>query len=175
MDNYSAFIQDDWRLGGNFVLNLGLRYDYYGVVKVRPTTPVEVEIVNFEAATDLRKLDFGPLRDPLEPYEPDTHELRPESGFCLDAQRSGNDGRPRWRRLSVQPALDCDRSAKRGEPVHPVQDRVQPDRSGSRGVKWPMYTDDTAVIALARRSGQEDASSRSSTPTCRRPTPSSRW
>ena len=34
MDNYSAFIQDDWRLGTSFVLNLGLRYDYYGVVKV---------------------------------------------------------------------------------------------------------------------------------------------
>ena len=34
MDNYSAFIQDDWRLGNRFVLNLGLRYDYYGVVKV---------------------------------------------------------------------------------------------------------------------------------------------
>ena len=33
MDNYSAFIQDDWRLGSNFVLNLGLRYDYYGTVK----------------------------------------------------------------------------------------------------------------------------------------------
>ena len=34
MDNYSAFIQDDWRLGASFVLNLGLRYDYYGTVKV---------------------------------------------------------------------------------------------------------------------------------------------
>ena len=64
MDNYSAFIQDDWRFGGRFVLNLGLRYDYYGTVQVKPTTPVEVEIVNFENPTDLNKLDFGPLRIP---------------------------------------------------------------------------------------------------------------
>ena len=60
MDNYSAFIQDDWRFGGRFVLNLGLRYDYYGVIKVKPTTPVEVEIVNYENATDLREAGFRP-------------------------------------------------------------------------------------------------------------------
>ena len=82
MDNYSAFIQDDWRLGANFVANLGLRYDYYGVVKVYPTTPVEVEIVNFEAASDLTKLDFGPLRDPLEPYNPDGMNFGPRAGFA---------------------------------------------------------------------------------------------
>ena len=34
MDNYSVFVQDDWRVGNNFVLNLGLRYDYYGTVEV---------------------------------------------------------------------------------------------------------------------------------------------
>ncbi len=101
MDNYSAFIQDDWRLGGNFVMNLGLRYDYYGVVKVQPTTPVEVEIVNFEPATDLRRMDFGPLRDPLEPYQPETMNFGPRAGIRMDGQRLGNDSRARRRRLHV--------------------------------------------------------------------------
>ena len=82
MDNYSAFIQDDWRLGGSFVLNLGLRYDYYGTVEVTPTTPVAVEIVNYENPTDLTKLDFGPLRDPLKPYDPDSFNLGPRAGFA---------------------------------------------------------------------------------------------
>ena len=44
--------------------------------------PVEVEIVNFEKATDLRKLDFGPLRDPMEPYNPDSFNLGPRLGFA---------------------------------------------------------------------------------------------
>ena len=63
LDNGSRqrFIQDDWRLGDRFVLNLGLRYDYYGQVKVRPTTDVPVEIVNYEAPTDLRKWTSVPL------------------------------------------------------------------------------------------------------------------
>ena len=37
----------------------------------RSKTDVPVEIVNFEAPTDLRKMDFGALRNPLRPYEPD--------------------------------------------------------------------------------------------------------
>ena len=40
MSQSSGFIQDDWRLGNSFVLNLGLRYDYYGIAKVRPTTDI---------------------------------------------------------------------------------------------------------------------------------------
>src|SRR5262245_18733857 len=79
MDQYSAFIQDDWRVGNRLVLNLGMRYDFYDVVKVRPTTDVAVEIVNYEAPTDLRKMDFGPLRDPLRPYEPDGNNFGPRA------------------------------------------------------------------------------------------------
>src|SRR5687767_2367204 len=82
MDQYGAFIQDDWRLGSSFVLNLGLRWDYYGVAQVFPTTDVPVELVNLENPTDLRRLDFGPKRDPLHPYEPDGNNIGPRVGFA---------------------------------------------------------------------------------------------
>jgi hypothetical protein len=90
MDQYSEFIQDDWRMGTHLMVNLGLRCDYYGIVKLRPTTPVAVEIVNFEAPTDLRKLDFGALRDPLRPNEPDGNNFGPRAGFAwtVDEQRA---------------------------------------------------------------------------------------
>ena len=82
MDSYSAFIQDDWRLGSQFVLNLGLRFDSYSTIHVRPTTDVPVEIVNFEKITDINKLDFGPPRDPQNPINADTMNFGPRMGFA---------------------------------------------------------------------------------------------
>ena len=49
---------------------------------MKPTSDVAVEIVNYEDPTDLRKLDFGPLRDPDKPYDPDTMNFGPRLGFA---------------------------------------------------------------------------------------------
>jgi outer membrane receptor protein involved in Fe transport len=46
LDEYGAFIQDDWRATSRLVFNLGLRYDYYSTIIVEPTTSATVEIVN---------------------------------------------------------------------------------------------------------------------------------
>ena len=175
MDNYSAFLQDDWRLGNNFVLNLGLRYDYYGTIHLKATSPVEVEIVNFEAATDLRKLDFGALRDPQRPYEPDSFNLGPRVGLRMDVERGGVDSRAWWRRLPLQPAPDCDSSSKRGEPVHPVQDYVQPDRNAGQEHQVADVHRRHSCHCSREKPGAGRASSRYSTPTSRSPTPSSQW
>ena len=154
MDNYSAFVQDDWRLGSNFVLNLGLRYDYYGVVEVLPTTPVEVEIVNFEAASDLRKLDFGPLRDPLRPYEPDTVNFGPRAGFAWTA----NDSETTVVRGGVgflySPHLIATVRQSVANPYIPFRIVYNRTEAASRGVKWPLYTDDMAQFALADAGGR---------------------
>jgi hypothetical protein len=154
MDNYSAFIQDDWRLGSRFVANLGLRYDYYGVVQVLPTTPVEVEIVNFERATDLRKLDFGPLRDPLRPYEPDTVNFGPRAGFAWTL----NDDESTVVRGGVgflySPHLIATVRQSVANPYIPFRIVYNRTEALARGVKWPMYTDDMSVFALADANGR---------------------
>jgi len=153
MDNYSAFLQDDWRLGSNFVLNLGLRYDYYGTVKVRPTTSVEVEIVNFERATDLRKLDFGALRDPLEPYEPDGMNFGPRAGFAWTL----DEGEKTVVRGGVgylySPHLIATVRQSAANPFIPFRIIYNRTEVAARGIKWPMYTDDSAVIARRDAAG----------------------
>jgi hypothetical protein len=154
MDQYSGFIQDDWRLGNRFVLNLGLRYDYYGQVKVRPTTDVPVEIVNFEAPTDLRKMDFGALRDPLRPYEPDGNNFGPRAGFAwtLDEhQRTvvrGGVG------VLYSPHLIATVRQSAANPFIPFRTVYNRTEIATRQIKWPLYTDESAPFALADAGGK---------------------
>jgi outer membrane receptor protein involved in Fe transport len=154
MDQYSGFLQDDWRLGDRFTLNLGLRYDYYGQVKVRPTTPVEVEIVNFENPTDLRKLDFGPLRDPLRPYEPDGNNFGPRVGFAwtLDEQeRTVIRGGVAY---LFSPNLAATVRQSAANPFIPFRTVYNRTEIAARSVKWPLYTDESSVLALADAAGR---------------------
>ena len=154
MDQYSGFIQDDWRLGDRFVLNLGLRYDYYGVVKVRPTTDVPVEIVNFEAPTDLRSLDFGALRDPLEPYEPDANNFGPRIGFAWTVdqhQRTVVRGGVGYLHSPHLVATVRQSAANPFIPFRIVYNRTE---ISTRAIKWPLYTDESMVYALADSGGR---------------------
>ena len=154
MDQYSAFIQDDWRLGDRFVLNLGLRYDYYGQVKVKPTTDVPVEIVNFEAPTDLRRLDFGALRDPLRPYEPDGNNLAPRAGFAwtVDEQQQtvvrGGAG------LLYSPHLVATVRQSAANPFIPFRTVYNRTEIAARQIRWPLYTDESMPFALADAGGR---------------------
>ena len=155
MDNYSAFLQDDWRLGSRFVLNLGLRYDYYGVIKVHPTSPVEVEIVNFERATDLRRLNFGALRDPQRPYEPDTVNFGPRLGFAWTLDDADSTVVRGGVGYLYSPHLIATVRQSAANPYIPFRITYNRTEVAERGIKWPMYTDDTSVIARREAGGRK--------------------
>lgn len=154
MDQYGAFIQDDWRLGSNFVLNMGLRWDYYGVAKVYATTDVPVELVNLADPTDLRKLDFGPKLDPMHPYEPDGNNFGPRVGFAwtLGADEAtvirGGVG------YLYSPTLPMTVRQAVNHPTIPYRVVYNRTESAARNVKWPMYTDDALPLAQADSAGK---------------------
>ena len=154
MDQYGLFIQDDWRLGSNFVLNLGLRWDYYGVAKVYATTPVPVELVNLENPTDLRRLDFGAKRDPLRPYEPDGNNFGPRVGF---AWTLGPDEATVVRGgvgFLYSPTLPMTVRQAVNHPTIPYRVVYNRTESAARKVRWPMYTDDMLPLAQADSAGR---------------------
>ena len=154
MDQYSGFLQDDWRVGNRLVLNLGLRYDYYGVVKVRATTPVEVEIVNYEAPTDLRKMDFGALRDPLRPYEPDRNNFGPRAGFAWTVDRSDRTVVRGGVGYMFSPHLVATVRQSAANPFIPFRIVYNRTEIAARGIKWPIYTDESRVYALNDAQGR---------------------
>jgi Carboxypeptidase regulatory-like domain/TonB dependent receptor/TonB-dependent Receptor Plug Domain len=153
MDQYSGFLQDDWRLGDRLMLNLGLRYDYYGTIKVRPTTPVEVEIVNYEAPTDLRQLDFGPLRDPLRPIEPDGNNVGPRLGFAWTVDRNERTVVRGGAGYLYSPHLIATVRQSAANPFIPFRIVYNRTEIATRGITWPIYTDESRLYALADAGG----------------------
>jgi hypothetical protein len=136
------------------VLNLGLRYDYYGVVQVRPTTPVEVEIVNYEAPTDLRRLDFGALRDPLRPYDPDGNNFAPRLGFAWTVDHSERTVVRGGVGYMYSPHLIATVRQSAANPYIPFRIVYNRTEIAARGITWPIYTDESRVFALADAGGR---------------------
>jgi hypothetical protein len=155
MDQYSGFLQDDWRVGSRLVVNAGLRYDYYGVVHVKPITPVEVEIVNFAPATDLHKLDFGPQVDPLNPYNPDAMNFGPRLGFAWTVDSSEHTVVRGGVGYLYSPHLAATVRESAANPYIPFRIIYNRTESAAKGLKWPYYTDDVVPIALADANGRK--------------------
>jgi carboxypeptidase family protein/TonB-dependent receptor-like protein len=77
-ENYSFFIQDDWRVRPRLSLNLGLRYDVSSV-----SSEKEGRLQNF----DLDTLTFTPLGQKL--HDVDNNNFGPRFGFAFDVFGNG--------------------------------------------------------------------------------------
>jgi len=77
VNSIGAFVQDSWKLKPNFMLSLGLRYDWYG-------TPTEGggRFVVFQPTTDS-------LVKESQPYNQSALNFQPRVGFSWDPFKSG--------------------------------------------------------------------------------------
>ncbi len=82
---FGFFVQDDWRLKPNLVINLGVRYDFYSKYVAKPADPKSPAFLfNLNGLLD-NQFNFGPFRDPLDPYESDGGvNIGPRIGFSYN-------------------------------------------------------------------------------------------
>jgi Outer membrane receptor proteins, mostly Fe transport len=87
---FGFFAQDDWRITSNLVINLGIRYDFFGKYIVNPTDPeAPAYLYNLNGLLD-NKFHFGPVRDKLDPFDNDAGvNLGPRLGFAYNVAGRG--------------------------------------------------------------------------------------
>ncbi len=150
---FGLFLQDDWRLGANLVLNLGVRYDHYSPIQVYPTTEVPAEAVNLAPPTDLRKLDFGPPVDPMRPYE-SSYGLGPRLGFAWTLHDTKTVVRGGVGYL-YSPHLFAAVRQITGDPNAAFRTLWNRTEVAARGLQWPGYNDDLRQIVIAENQGRK--------------------
>ena len=147
MDEFGGFAQDDWRVNGRLVLNLGLRYDYYATVKLQPTTDIPVQIVNLAAPSDLRKMDFGAPRDPLKPYDPDGWvNLAPRVGFAWTIDNAHETVVRGGVGVMYSPQMPAVVRQGAAHPLVPFRVSWNRTEALARGLQWPSYNDDLRLV-----------------------------
>ena len=155
LDQIGGFIQDDWRVNRRLVLNLGLRYDIYPAFGYKATTDQGAEINNLMDPTDLRKMDFGALRDPHDVVEPDLLNFAPRFGFAWTVDPAGETVVRGGVGIFTTSHLMAQFQNGVAPPFSPVRQGWNATEIASRGVAWPMYPEDTNAIAIRDQGGRK--------------------
>jgi outer membrane receptor protein involved in Fe transport len=157
VDQFGGFIQDDWRVSDRFVLNLGLRYDYYpgfGYKSLDPNDPAEVN--NLNNPTDIRKMDFGAPRPLDKPIDDDKVNFAPRAGFAWTVDRAGatvvRGGVGVFTTGNIM-ALFQNAVARPFIPVRQGWNRTELE---ARGIGWPAYPEDANDIAIRDSGGKKN-------------------
>lgn len=149
--NFGFFIQDDWRVSSKLVINLGVRYDYFGRYRVSGADPnVPASIVNLDGPLT-ENFTFGPLRPLDRIYEDDKGlNLGPRIGFAYNVDGTGttvvNGG---WG-LMFQPYDVQNFEPSISNVKLPRSRSFSVQEAAALGLNWPLYSNDLAARLLAQ-------------------------
>jgi len=157
VDQFGGFIQDDWRVNDRFVLNLGLRYDYYpgfGYKSLDSDDPAEIN--NLSNPTDIHKMDFGAPRPLDKPIDDDIWNFAPRAGFAWTLDSAGATvvrGGVGVFTTGHLMALFQNAVARPFTPVRQGWNRTELE---ARGIGWPAYPEDANAIAIRDSGGRKN-------------------
>jgi len=148
MHELGFFVQDDWRVSSKLVLNFGLRYDFYTNMVAKSTVKgVQYGFYNPSPPTDWQKLDFGPARDPNNPYENDPWvNLGPRFGFAYNPEGQGKTVFRGGFGVLFSPQMTGVVRQAVAEPVVPFRVRFSLDEARQFGLRWPAYNDEMRLL-----------------------------
>ena len=158
VDQFGGFIQDDWRVSEKFVLNLGLRYDYYPGFGYRSTDAADpAEVNNLSNPTDIRKMDFGAPRPLDKPIDDDKMNFAPRAGFAWTVDSAGatvvRGGVGVFTTGHIM-ALFQNAVARPFTPIRQGWNRTEQE---ARGIVWPnTYAEDAEKIVTAESAGKKN-------------------
>jgi hypothetical protein len=148
MFEFGFFGQDDFRVSSRFVLNLGLRYDFYSNNVVKPTGDVPVGIVNLSPATDLGTFNFGPPRPLDNPVEHDGWaNLGPRLGFAIDLDGKGKTVVRGGFGILFAAQVPAIYRQSVSHPVVPFRTIYSQAEAERLGIKYPFYAEEVLPIA----------------------------
>jgi len=149
--NWGVFFQDDWRLNSKLVVNMGVRYDYFGRYVIEPKNASEqAGIVNLDGLLD-QSFHFGPQRPLDSIYDDDKGlNLGPRIGFAYNVDGAGhliiNGG---WG-MMFQPFDTQNFEPSIGNVQLPRSLTYSVQEAAVRGLGWPTYSNDVGAVLLAQ-------------------------
>ncbi len=146
LNTLGLFAQDDFRVSPRLVLNLGLRYDYFGAFTAVPTTDADAYLYNLDGLLDTN-FNFGPYRDREKPLEADRGmNLQPRIGFAFDPTGSGRTSIRGGFGAMFSPHMLGSFYVSVGSKLVPSRVTFARAEIEEFGMKWPLYNDDMRLI-----------------------------
>ena len=137
------------------VMNLGVRLDFYPTFQVKATSSRPAEIVNLEAPTDLRLMDFGAPRAQDNIYNPDWFNVGPRAGFAWTLDDAATTVIRGGSGVLFSPIMLALIQNNVADPLIGAATQYNRTELAARGLKWGNYADEIQAAVRQDRGGQK--------------------
>ena len=147
--NFGFFVQDDWRVNSKLVINLGIRYDFFGRYRIEGLHE-PASIINLDGHPD-ENFSFGPLRPADHIYDDDAGiNLGPRVGFAYNPDQRGRTVYTGGWAMMFQPYDNQPFEQSIANVRVPRDLTYTVQEASAQGLKWPLYSNDVRDALLAQ-------------------------